>query len=462
MNFTILIIDEEKNIREGLGTALELEGYDVKLAENGEIGLKLIEKGDIDLVITDLRMPGISGEEVIAKVAGESPGIPVIVLTGHGSIDSAVTAMRNGAYDFLTKPLNLDRLILIVKRALAGRELEIRHSTLKEELDAKTSFESIIGKSAEMLRIFEVVRKAANSKASVLITGESGTGKELIANALHNLSNRRDKPFVKVHCAALSESLLESELFGHEKGAFTGAVARKRGRFELANTGSIFLDEIGEIDQNVQIKILRVLQDRRFERVGGEETLEVDVRIIAATNRDLLQEIAEHRFREDLFYRLNVVHIQVPPLRERKDDIPLLVASFLEEFVKENNKKITGIDARARSALYKYNWPGNIRQLRNCIESAVVMCSGSEITLEDLPPSVSGASDTDMISIPVGITLAEAEKILIQQNLAVNKGNKSKTADILGIGRKTLHRKIDEYNLEVGDTEATEGETDPE
>lgn len=462
MNFTILIIDDEKNIREGLGTALELEGYDVKLAENGEIGLKLIEKGDIDLVITDLRMPGISGEEVIAKVAGESPGVPVIVLTGHGSIDSAVTAMRNGAYDFLTKPLNLDRLILIVKRALAGRELEIRHSTLKEELDAKTSFESIIGKSAEMLRIFEVVRKAANSKASVLITGESGTGKELIANALHNLSNRRDKPFVKVHCAALSESLLESELFGHEKGAFTGAVARKRGRFELANTGSIFLDEIGEIDQNVQIKILRVLQDRRFERVGGEETLEVDVRIIAATNRDLLQEIAEHRFREDLFYRLNVVHIQVPPLRERKDDIPLLVASFLEEFAKENNKKITGIDARARSALYKYNWPGNIRQLRNCIESAVVMCSGSEITLEDLPPSVSGASDTDMISIPVGITLAEAEKILIQQNLAVNKGNKSKTADILGIGRKTLHRKIDEYNLEVGDTEAAEGETDPE
>lgn len=462
MNFTILIIDDEKNIREGLGTALELEGYDVKLAENGEIGLKLIEKGDIDLVITDLRMPGISGEEVIAKVAGESPGIPVIVLTGHGSIDSAVTAMRNGAYDFLTKPLNLDRLILIVKRALAGRELEIRHSTLKEELDAKTSFESIIGKSAEMLRIFEVVRKAANSKASVLITGESGTGKELIANALHNLSNRRDKPFVKVHCAALSESLLESELFGHEKGAFTGAVARKRGRFELANTGSIFLDEIGEIDQNVQIKILRVLQDRRFERVGGEETLEVDVRIIAATNRDLLQEIAEHRFREDLFYRLNVVHIQVPPLRERKDDIPLLVASFLEEFAKENNKKITGIDARARSALYKYNWPGNIRQLRNCIESAVVMCSGSEITLEDLPPSVSGASDTDMISIPVGITLAEAEKILIQQNLAVNKGNKSKTADILGIGRKTLHRKIDEYNLEVGDTEVAEGETDPE
>lgn len=462
MNFTILIIDDEKNIREGLGTALELEGYDVKLAENGEVGLKLIEKGDIDLVITDLRMPGISGEEVIAKVAGESPGVPVIVLTGHGSIDSAVTAMRNGAYDFLTKPLNLDRLILIVKRALAGRELEIRHSTLKEELDAKTSFESIIGKSGEMLRIFEVVRKAANSKASVLITGESGTGKELIANALHNLSNRRDKPFVKVHCAALSESLLESELFGHEKGAFTGAVARKRGRFELANTGSIFLDEIGEIDQNVQIKILRVLQDRRFERVGGEETLEVDVRIIAATNRDLLQEIAEHRFREDLFYRLNVVHIQVPPLRERKDDIPLLVASFLEEFAKENNKKITGIDARARSALYKYNWPGNIRQLRNCIESAVVMCSGSEITLEDLPPSVSGASDTDMISIPVGITLAEAEKILIQQNLAVNKGNKSKTADILGIGRKTLHRKIDEYNLEVGDTEATGGETDPE
>lgn len=448
MNFTILIIDDEKNIREGLSAALELDGYSVKLAANGAEGLALIEKGDIDLVITDLRMPGISGEEVLAKVRGESPGIPVIVLTGHGSIDTAVDAMRNGAYDFLTKPLSLDRLSLIVKRALAGRELEIRHSSLQQELNAQASFESIIGKSAEMQRIFQMVRKAADSKASVLITGESGTGKELIANALHNLSPRKSNPFIKVHCAALSETLLESELFGHEKGAFTGAAARKRGRFELANTGTIFLDEIGEINQNVQIKILRVLQDKRFERVGGEETLEVDVRVIAATNRNLEEEIAQGRFREDLFYRLNVVHIQVPPLRDRKDDIPLMLNAFLDEFNRENNKSITGFDSRSRSALYKYDWPGNIRQLRNCVESAVVMCSGNEITLEDLPPTVRGAAELNVIQVPVGITMAEAEKIIIQQNLASNQGNKSKTADILGIGRKTLHRKLEEYGEE--------------
>lgn len=448
MNFTILIIDDEKNIREGLSAALELDGYSVKLAANGAEGLTLIEKGDIDLVITDLRMPGISGEEVLAKVRGESPGIPVIVLTGHGSIDTAVDAMRNGAYDFLTKPLSLDRLSLIVKRALAGRELEIRHSSLQQELDAKASFESIIGKSAEMQRIFQMVRKAADSKASVLITGESGTGKELIANALHNLSPRKNHPFIKVHCAALSETLLESELFGHEKGAFTGAAARKRGRFELANTGTIFLDEIGEINQNVQIKILRVLQDKRFERVGGEDTLEVDVRVIAATNRNLEEEIAQGRFREDLFYRLNVVHIQVPPLRDRKDDIPLMLNAFLDEFNRENNKSITGFDARSRSALYKYDWPGNIRQLRNCVESAVVMCSGNEITLEDLPPTVRGAAESNVIQVPVGISMAEAEKIIIQQNLASNQGNKSKTADILGIGRKTLHRKLEGYGEE--------------
>lgn len=445
MQCTVLIIDDEKNIREGLAAALEMEGYTVALAADGKQGLARMVKGDIDLVITDLRMPEVSGEQVLAKVAAENPGVPVIVLTGHGSIDSAVEAMRNGAYDFLTKPLNLDQLILIVQRALESRELAIKHRELLEQLNSRKSFESIIGKSAEMQKIFATVRKAADSKASVLITGESGVGKELIANALHNLSPRRDKPLIKVHCAALSENLLESELFGHEKGAFTGAVARKRGRFELAAGGTIFLDEIGEIDQNVQIKILRVLQDKRFERVGGEETIEVDVRVIAATNRDLEKEIADGRFREDLYYRLNVVHIHVPPLRERRDDIPLLIASFLQEFAKENGKKIEGIDARARSALYKFDWPGNIRQLRNCLESAVVMCSSSVITLEDLPPSIAGSGEDALISIPAGIPMEEAEKILIQQNLAINKGNKSKTADILGIGRKTLHRKLDEY-----------------
>jgi len=445
MQYTILIIDDEKNIREGLGAALEMEGYKIALASDGKAGLERIVKGDIDLVITDLRMPEVSGEHVLAKVTAENPGVPVIVLTGHGSIDSAVDAMRNGAYDFLTKPLNLDQLVLIVKRALQGRELVLKHKELQEELNSRKSFESIIGKSAEMQKIFEIVRKAAGSKASVLITGESGVGKELIANALHNLSPRRDNSLIKVHCAALSENLLESELFGHEKGAFTGATSLKRGRFELANGGTIFLDEIGEIDQNVQIKILRVLQDKRFERVGGEETLEVDVRVIAATNRDLEAEIAAGRFREDLYYRLNVVHIHVPPLRDRRDDIPLLITAFLQEFAKENGKTIEGIDSRARSALYKFDWPGNIRQLRNCLESAVVMSSGPIIKLEDLPPSIAGSSQADIIEVPAGIPMAEAEKMLILQNLAINKGNKTKTADILGIGRKTLHRKLDEY-----------------
>lgn len=445
MQYTILIIDDEKNIREGLGAALEMEGYKIALASDGKAGLERLVKGDIDLVITDLRMPEVSGEHVLAKVTAENPGVPVIVLTGHGSIDSAVDAMRNGAYDFLTKPLNLDQLVLIVKRALQGRELVLKHKELQEELNSRKSFESIIGKSAEMQKIFEIVRKAAGSKASVLITGESGVGKELIANALHNLSPRRDNSLIKVHCAALSENLLESELFGHEKGAFTGATSLKRGRFELANGGTIFLDEIGEIDQNVQIKILRVLQDKRFERVGGEETLEVDVRVIAATNRDLEAEIAAGRFREDLYYRLNVVHIHVPPLRDRRDDIPLLITAFLQEFAKENGKTIEGIDSRARSALYKFDWPGNIRQLRNCLESAVVMSSGPIIKLEDLPPSIAGSSQTDIIEVPAGIPMAEAEKMLILQNLAINKGNKTKTADILGIGRKTLHRKLDEY-----------------
>lgn len=455
MKFNILIIDDEKNIREGLAAALEMDGYNVVLASDGETGLNLVGRGDIDLVITDLRMPGISGEEVLSKVTSESPGLPVIVLTGHGTIDTAVDAMRAGAYDFLTKPLNLDRLSLIVKRALQTRELSLQHRQLKEELDTNKTFESIIGKSAEMQKIFEMVRRVSSSKASVLITGESGVGKELIANAIHNLSPRKDNPLIKVHCAALSETLLESELFGHEKGAFTGAVARKRGRFELAHGGTIFLDEIGEIDQNVQIKILRVLQDKRFERVGGEETVETDVRVITATNRDLEKEIVEGRFREDLYYRLNVVHIHVPPLRERKDDIPLMVSSFIKEFAKENGKNITSIDSQARAALYKYDWPGNIRQLRNSIESAVVMCVGDILTLDDFPPTISQHSSQDIVQIPAGLTLDAAEKIYINETLAANSGNKSKTADVLAIGRKTLHRKLAEYaktNVEIDES----------
>jgi DNA-binding NtrC family response regulator len=449
VKFTILVIDDEKNIRTGLQAALELDGYEVLLAEDGTTGLSLALNNEVDLVITDLRMPGVSGEEVLRRITTETPGIPVIVLTGHGTVENAVEAMRSGAYDFLTKPLNLDRLSLLVKRALQSRELVLQNRELEQEAEKRKSFEHIIGKSPSMLKLFDVVKRVAPTRASVLITGESGVGKELIANALHNLSTRKDNPIIKVHCAALAENILESELFGHEKGAFTGAVSRKRGRFELAHGGTIFLDEIGEINQSVQIKILRVLQEKMFERVGGEDTIEVDVRVITATNRDLEKEIAEGRFREDLFYRLNVVRIHVPPLRERKDDLPLMISAFVKEFAEENGKVIESIDPKARQALYAYDWPGNVRQLRNCIESAVAMTTGTVITLDELPPSIREMDEIPAITIPVGATMADAEREIILQTLAAQNGNKSKTAEVLGIGRKTLHRKLDEYGDEV-------------
>lgn len=388
MKWTILVVDDEENIRNGLEANFEMEDYSVRTASNGKDALSLIKKGDIDLVVTDLKMNGISGEEVLRRVTTENPGIPVIVLTGHGSIDSAVEAMKNGAYDFLTKPLNLDELNAIVKRALETRELSMKHTMLKKELDTIHSFDEMIGKSDALKKVMTLVQKVAPTKASVLITGESGVGKELVANAIHNLSPRKDKSFIKVHCAALSETLLESELFGHEKGAYTGADSMKKGRFELAHGGSIFLDEIGEINQATQVKLLRVLQEKTFERVGGEETIEVDVRVIAATNKNLEEEVKAGRFREDLYYRLNVVNIQVPPLRERKDDIPLLIDNFLKKFATENGKEISGIDDKAKNILYNYDWPGNIRQLQNCIESACIMSSGGIIKAEDLPPSV--------------------------------------------------------------------------
>ncbi len=447
MKFRLLVIDDEKNIREGLQLALEDDGYEVDIASDGIIGLEKALNDEVDLIITDLRMPGISGEEILRKVITETPGVPVIVLTGHGTVETAVKAMRIGAYDFLTKPVDLERLSLLVKRALQTRELVLQRRALETELQDSKAFEEIIGKSKTMESVINVVKKVANSKASVLITGESGVGKELIANAIHKLSERKEKAIVKVHCAALSETLLESELFGHEKGAFTGAVSMKRGRFELAHGGSIFLDEIGEINQNVQIKILRVIQEKKFERVGGEKTIEVDARIIAATNRDLKKEVAEGNFREDLYYRLNVVSIHVPPLRERKEDIPLLTASFIKDFANENSKKITGIEAKARTALYSYDWPGNIRELKNCLESAVVMSTDEIIHIDDLPDYIRDTTESKSISIPAGSSMAEAEKEMILQTLAANSGNKTKTAEILGIARKTLHRKIEEYEM---------------
>ena len=452
MKFTILVVDDEKNIREGLAADFEMDGYNVRTAENGKIALEMLSRGDIDLVVTDLRMPGgVSGEDLLRKVTSENPGIPVIVLTGHGSIDEAVRAMQNGAFNFLTKPLNLEQLEVTVKRALEGRELNIQNQQLKEQLknqsNSSKALDSVVGKSAAMQRVMALVRKVAPARISVLITGESGVGKNVVAGAIHALSPRSGSPMVTVHCAALSESLLESELFGHEKGAFTGADSLHRGKFELAHGGTIFLDEIGEISQSVQVKLLRVLQERKFERVGGEETLEVDVRVISATNRNLEEEVRAGRFREDLFFRLDGITIEVPPLRERKDDIPLLLSSFLEKFSADNQKGVRGFDHKARSAIYNYDWPGNIRELEHCVESSVVMASGDEITLDDLPPSLRKQGAADVISVPVGIPMAEAERLIITENLAANHGNKSKTADILGIGRKTLHRKLSEYGV---------------
>jgi len=451
MQFTILIVDDEKNIRDGLAEAFQMEGYKALTAEDGQTAMRMLEENYVDLVITDLKMPHISGMELLQYVKQNWPNVPVIIITAHGDIADAVKAMQQGALEFITKPLNLEHLLKLTKNALEMRQLSIKNEELREEVEAQQRISSIIGKSPAMRKVFDMIRKVAPTKASVLITGESGAGKELVADAIHNLSPRRDKPFIKVHCAALAESLLESELFGHEKGAFTGAQTRQRGRFELADTGSHFLDEIGEINQNVQIKILRVLQEKKFERVGGETTIEVDVRLIAATNRDLKAEIAAGRFREDLYYRLNVVNIHVPALRERREDIPLLAATFLHEFTQENGKPIEGFDQRAKQALYSYDWPGNVRELRNCIESAVVMASGKLITLDDLPPGPRSAQEKKEIHIPAFCSLEEAEKIIITETLAALGGNKTKTAEVLKIGRKTLYQKIEQYGIDVAE-----------
>ncbi len=452
MTFKLLVVDDEKNIRSGLAKSLEMDGYEVFQAEDGQDALKIMLKTEIDLIIADLKMPRMSGEELLKRVTSSYPTVPVIILTGHGTVDNAVQAMRDGAYDFLTKPVNLERLGLLVKRALGRRELARKHQELQEEVDRlerRKSGGELLGKSAPMSRLFELIEQVGPTKASVLVTGESGTGKELVANALHEHSPRKDAPLVKVHCAALSETLLESELFGHEKGSFTGAIGQKKGRFELADGGTIFLDEIGEIDQTTQVKILRVIQERSFERVGGEKTISVDVRIIAATNRDLKAEVEAGRFREDLYYRLNVVNLHLPPLRERPDDIPLLAARFIKESARENGKDVQGLEPKAAMLLRSYRWPGNVRELKNVIESAVVLSRSAYIGPDDLPSQLKGAEDDTGILIPVGIPIAEAEKMIIRANLNAQGGNKSRTADILGIGRKTLHRKIHDYGMEA-------------
>ena len=472
MSATILVVDDERNIREGLRRALEFDGHAVVTAADGREALSVLASEEIDLVIADLRMPRLSGEQLLKQVAERHPTVRVIILTGHATVEVAVQAMRDGAYDFLEKPVNLERLALLVERALAERKLTLSNRALRRELERQQASRGLLGNSTAMHRVFEMVEQVAPSRASVLVTGESGVGKEVVSEAIHRLSPRADQPLIKVHCAALAETLLESELFGHEKGAFTGAVGRKRGRFELAHTGTIFLDEIGEISPAVQIKLLRVLQDRAFERVGGEQTIEVDVRVIAATNRDLTAETKAGRFRDDLFYRLNVVNIRVPPLRERREDIPILAAALLKTLATENGKEIDGFDADANQRLWDYEWPGNVRELHNAIESAVVMTRGSVIAAADLPPHIREESAAAFVRpapgssarlvpgqpdhprgdayvrLPIGSTVEDAERELIRYTLAAHRGNKTKAAAVLGIGRKTLHRKLAEYGIE--------------
>ena len=454
--FHILIADDEPNICKGLCSALKGVGgerdYAFFVAEDGERAWELMQSEEIDLAILDLRMPKLGGAELLKRIKRDYFAVPVIILTGHGSIEDAVKAMRAGAYDFLTKPVNLERLDLLVERALRQRELNRKNRELKHEVERLRAKERgnvrFTSKNAAMQRVYRVVEQVADTRASVLITGESGVGKELIAESLHELSERRDKELVKVHCAALSQTLLESELFGHEKGAFTGANSMRRGRFELAHGGSIFLDEIGEIDNATQIKLLRVLQEKRFERVGGEKTIEVKVRVIAATNRNLQEEVAEGNFREDLFYRLNVVNIHIPPLRERKEDLPFLIPYFLQQSIGENRRNhIEGIDGKAMTMLYNYYWPGNIRELQNSIESAVVLCSQNVIQAEDLPPQIRHQQDIEHIRIPLGSSMTSVEEAAIRATIAYTGGNKTQAARILQIGRKTLHRKIHDYQM---------------
>ena len=448
---TILIADDEKNIVSGLKMSFEDEGYSVLAAYDGIEAWDLISNNNVDLVITDLRMPGMTGDELIRKISSSYPMLPVIALTGHGTIETAVESMRNGAIDFYTKPVDINKLHLVVRKTLTASMLQEQNRRLTEEIEKlkkEKRYSNIIGKSSKVSALQERIKQVAPSKVSVLVSGESGTGKELVADALHALSTRSDKPFIKVHCAALTSTLLESELFGHEKGSFTGAISQKKGRFEMADGGTLFLDEIGEIDAATQVKLLRVLQEREFERVGGEKTIKIDVRVIAATNRNLLEEVKKGNFREDLYYRLSVVEIKVPPLRDRKEDIELLSLEFLNKFANESGKKMEGITPSARRLLYEYSWPGNIRELRNAIESAVVMCRSKMIDVDDLPPHIKGFRSSSSISLDLPITMDEAEKKIILETIAYCKGNKTKASEVLAIGRKTLHRKLAEWREE--------------
>jgi two-component system response regulator HydG len=440
----ILIVDDESNARNALAEILREEGYSCETAADGFKGLGRFADFEPDLLLTDLKMPGMDGVELLRRVRETSPGLPVIVMTAFGAVDTAVQAMRSGAIDYMTKPIRTDELLLVVERALSEHRLRREAEELRERLQERFRFDNVIGSSPPMQQVLKVVSQVATSRATVLLTGESGTGKELIAAAIHHRSSRASGPFIKLHCAALAESLLESELFGHEKGAFTGAERRREGRFEQANGGTLFLDEIGDISPSVQVKLLRVLQEHEFERVGGNQTIHADTRVIAATNRDLKAMVADGRFREDLYYRLNVINVSLPSLRERKTDIPMLALHFLQHFASENGKAVERVSEAALARLVAYHWPGNVRELENVIERAVVLADSGSIEPSHLPPEVVPTPGSGAPRIP-GSSMADIERYAILTTLEAQGGSTSKAADVLGISVRKIQYKLQEY-----------------
>ena len=441
----ILVVDDEAIVRESLHDWLSDAGYQVFTAENGPKALEVIKKERLGIVIADLVMPGMDGIELMKRAKEIQPNIEVIIITAYGSIPTAIAAMKEGAYDYIEKPFCPERAELLVEKLAEHQELVEENLSLRQRLEDHYRFENIITKSSKMQRVIELIKIVAKSNATVLITGESGTGKELVARAIHSQSHRQSKPFVAVSCAALPESLLESELFGHEKGSFTGAYAQKKGKFEFANGGTLFLDEIGEMSANVQVHLLRVLEEKEFTRVGGNEPIKVDVRVISATNKDLKRAIASGQFREDLYYRLNVVTIELPLLRERKEDIPLLAQYFLNKFALENQKEVAGFSPEATEFLLGYDWPGNVRELENAIERAVILAKDSLITIADLPQENTSLARSAL----TGKNLKEMEKNHILNVLCETDGNYSEAARILGITRMTLYNKVRQYGLNV-------------
>ena len=459
----ILIVDDDKNTRDGLQKTLQRH-YEVKSAESAGVALEILAaKPEVDVMLSDLRMPGTDGLALLRRVNTQYPQTICILLTAYGSVETAVEAMKAGAYDFLIKPINLDHLDMLVARAIKSRDLEKKVETLESQLNEKFGMENIIGDSPAMRQVFEIIQQTAPTQAAVLIQGPSGTGKELVAQAIHRLSTRAKGPFVAVHCAALSSTLLESELFGHEKGAFTGATGQRKGRFEIADGGTLFLDEISEIDPSIQVKLLRVLEEHSFERVGGEETIKTDIRVIAATNRDLRVFVEQGKFREDLFFRLNVVDILLPPLCERAGDIPLLAERFLKEYCERNGKHIEGMTPDALSLLTAYAWPGNVRELRNTMEKMVVLSRAERLTARDVPPNIREAVKglaplSSRAPVLMSGSLADTERRKIMAVLEKNGGNRTRASEELGISRRTLHRKLRDYKVQQADERTTDEE----